>query len=337
MAETGSYIPPQSPIAIQPGDKGFEIVGKGYNRWLWTFPDWKKGKKKIIDPNANWGLNAKPMSQSEIKKKMKGLYLQEDSHEKIEGGISSGKDLREIAILHTYDDSKDHVDRDAIEKMLSHLKKQLSMGIQVELEHTDDPSMAAEIAKDHLTEDPDYYTKLKKIEEGMKHVVNYESFLNESKILEVEATAATPIEDAKTFPVEISPTKTKISVVKTQKQVGVDSKTGKPKFKVYNGAIRLAYPGKKHMDYKIETQSTVYDGPVVPANFFKSKKGDYYVMMTNADQTQRIETEDINKVIAGYKDGKTWMSIPVYKDVLGISAKVADLIFKKTSDFSNIK
>ncbi len=211
------------------------------------------------------------------------------------------------------------------------------MGIQVELEHTDNPSMAAEIAKDHLTEDPDYYTKLKKIEEGMKHVVNYEYFLNESKILEVESATTTPIEDAQTSPVEISPTKTEISVVKTQKKVGVDSKTGKPKFKVYDGAIRLTYPGKKSMDYKIETQSTVYDGPVVPANFFKSKRGDYYVLMTNADQTQRIETSDINKVIAGYKEGKTWMSIPVYKDVIGISAKVADLIFKKTSDFSNIK
>ena len=331
MAETGSYIPPQSPIAIQPGDKGFETVGKGYNSWLWTFPDWKKGKKKIINPNANWGLNAKPMSQSEIKKKMKGLYLQEDSQEKIEGGISSGKDLREIAILHTYDDSKDHVDRDAIEKMLSHLKKQLVIGIEVEMEHTDDPSMAAEIAKDHLTEDPDYYTKLKKIEEGMKHVIKFDSFLHENKMFEAD------ISDFKTPPFAIAPTKTEISVVRTQKKVGEDPKTKKDKFKVINGAIRLSYPGKKAMDYKIETESAAYDGPVVPANFFKSKKGDYYVLMTNADQTQRIETEDINKVIAGYKKGETWMKIPVYKDVLGISAKIADLVFKKTSDYSDLK
>lgn len=86
MAKTGSYIPPQSPIAIQPGDKGFEIVGKGYNRWLWTYPDWKKKKKKIINPAANWELNAKPMSPDEIKKKMKGLYLQEDS-EKVDEGM----------------------------------------------------------------------------------------------------------------------------------------------------------------------------------------------------------------------------------------------------------
>lgn len=79
MSETGSYIPPQSPIAIQPGDKGFEIVGKGYNRWLWMYPDWKKKKKKIINPNTNWELNSKPMSQKEIEKKMKTLYLEDNS------------------------------------------------------------------------------------------------------------------------------------------------------------------------------------------------------------------------------------------------------------------
>lgn len=42
--------------------------------------------------------------------------------------------------------------------------KQLAMGIKVELEHTNDPKLAREIAMDHLKEDPRYYTKLKKIE-----------------------------------------------------------------------------------------------------------------------------------------------------------------------------
>ena len=37
---------------------------------------------------------------------------------------------------------------------------QLSIGIQVEMEHTNDPEIAKEIAMDHLTEDPQYYTKL---------------------------------------------------------------------------------------------------------------------------------------------------------------------------------
>jgi hypothetical protein len=43
-------------------------------------------------------------------------------------------------------------------------KKQIKMGIKVEMEHTDDPIIAREIAMDHLTEDPIYYTKLMKME-----------------------------------------------------------------------------------------------------------------------------------------------------------------------------
>jgi len=42
--------------------------------------------------------------------------------------------------------------------------EQLAAGIKVEMEHTDDPDIAKEIAKDHLTEDPDYYRKLRKME-----------------------------------------------------------------------------------------------------------------------------------------------------------------------------
>lgn len=42
--------------------------------------------------------------------------------------------------------------------------EQLEIGIKHELEHTKDRKIAKEIAKDHLTEDPNYYKKLKKIE-----------------------------------------------------------------------------------------------------------------------------------------------------------------------------
>jgi hypothetical protein len=42
--------------------------------------------------------------------------------------------------------------------------KQLSMGIKIELEHTDDEDLAREIAMDHLAEIPDYYTRLKRME-----------------------------------------------------------------------------------------------------------------------------------------------------------------------------
>jgi hypothetical protein len=40
--------------------------------------------------------------------------------------------------------------------------KQLAMGIEVEMEHTGNRKLAKEIAMDHLSEDPKYYTKLKK-------------------------------------------------------------------------------------------------------------------------------------------------------------------------------
>lgn len=42
--------------------------------------------------------------------------------------------------------------------------KQLAMGLEVEMEHTDDPKVALEIAMDHLMEIPDYYTHLNKME-----------------------------------------------------------------------------------------------------------------------------------------------------------------------------
>lgn len=45
---------------------------------------------------------------------------------------------------------------------------ELMMGIKVEMEHTDNPIIAKAIAKDHLSELDDYYTRLKKMEEEGK-------------------------------------------------------------------------------------------------------------------------------------------------------------------------
>ena len=41
--------------------------------------------------------------------------------------------------------------------------KEVRMGVKVEMEHTDDRRVALEICLDHLSEDPHYYSKLKKI------------------------------------------------------------------------------------------------------------------------------------------------------------------------------
>lgn len=45
-------------------------------------------------------------------------------------------------------------------------KDELELGVKTEMEHTNDPEVAREIAKDHLTEHPRYYSKLKKVFKG---------------------------------------------------------------------------------------------------------------------------------------------------------------------------
>lgn len=52
-------------------------------------------------------------------------------------------------------------------------KNQLTRGIKVEKEHSDDPNISKRIAKDHLSELPDYYTRLNRMEkEGEKALKN---------------------------------------------------------------------------------------------------------------------------------------------------------------------
>lgn len=50
-------------------------------------------------------------------------------------------------------------------KDIKHDPSELKMGIEVEYEHTTNPLIARKIALDHLAEIPDYYTRLKRMEE----------------------------------------------------------------------------------------------------------------------------------------------------------------------------
>jgi len=54
----------------------------------------------------------------------------------------------------------DHVSRKRFDQ------KELDMGVEIEKEHTDDLKVALEIAKDHLAEIPDYYTRLTAMEKA---------------------------------------------------------------------------------------------------------------------------------------------------------------------------
>lgn len=66
------------------------------------------------------------------------------------GGLAFGMTVDELAKRHKVS--------------IDHIQNQLNMGIKIEKEHTKSIKTALSIAKDHVYEDPNYYTKLKKIE-----------------------------------------------------------------------------------------------------------------------------------------------------------------------------
>jgi len=85
------------------------------------------------------------------------LFEQFINEDQIKGGLSDNMSLEDIANKHEKDPQE-------IDNMIQFLEVQLEKGIKVEMEHTEDPEIATEIAKDHLFEDPKYYIKLATIE-----------------------------------------------------------------------------------------------------------------------------------------------------------------------------
>lgn len=110
-------------------------------------------------------------------------YTQEDGHDHM---ISSRSEANDLAVGHREDMDigeqgpyvpRPHprdIKRKSVDKLSGGLADdkqpqdfdpaQLKAGIKVEMEHTDDPRMAREIAMDHLSEDPAYYQKLSRME-----------------------------------------------------------------------------------------------------------------------------------------------------------------------------
>lgn len=70
--------------------------------------------------------------------------------ELLQGGRADNMSLQQIAEKHGVP--------------LAQIVRQLQMGMRVEMEHTSDKRIAREIAKDHLAEFPDYYTRLQAME-----------------------------------------------------------------------------------------------------------------------------------------------------------------------------
>ena len=107
-----------------------------------------KSSKEIFKNSLDKAFSTISLNSSTMGDHMK--YKQGFSEEKIEGGLADSMSLKDIAKKHKVD----------IEK----LTKQFTQGVKVEMEHTKNKETAKEIAMDHLSEDPNYYSKLKKIE-----------------------------------------------------------------------------------------------------------------------------------------------------------------------------
>ena len=103
----------------------------------------------------------------------------------IPGGLASKKTMKDFVQKY---DSKGYYHPT---QMAQYIKEKIKQGTKVEMEHTTDPNIAFEIAKDHVWEDLKYYDKLAKVEEyvdkkGVEHVAaalpqTEEEPVNESK------------------------------------------------------------------------------------------------------------------------------------------------------------
>jgi hypothetical protein len=120
-------------------------------------------KNKIIEA-INMLIESNPNNEEFKKalvmaKNLKGRFVSESNS--IKGGKADKMSVKDIA-------NKFNVP-------VSSIEKQLAMGKKIEHEHTDNLSKAIEIAMDHLSEFPDYYTRLIKMEkEAEKHAKKHE-------------------------------------------------------------------------------------------------------------------------------------------------------------------
>lgn len=117
--------------------EGRKVLTEGDKGVVRAFLDAQTGK--IEDESVHELAEALGLSVDEVESYIYGL-AKKAAPDLIPGGLADGKP-----------ESK-------------YPESQLDRGQKVEMEHTDDPKKAREIAADHLEEFPDYYTRLAKME-----------------------------------------------------------------------------------------------------------------------------------------------------------------------------
>lgn len=83
---------------------------------------------------------------------------------KIEGGKADK--ITTLDALYDYWAEKGYKSGGISKSLKKQLQQQIQKGVKIEMEHTNDKEKATEIAMDHLTEFPDYYDRLEKMEKN---------------------------------------------------------------------------------------------------------------------------------------------------------------------------
>jgi hypothetical protein len=116
-------------------------------------------------------LKAEEEKNSVIRKEKGEYCVRSPDNPDWSGGCFSEKGkaekrLHEVEYFETKEARKDKVPGGQADKKQpkDFDPEQLAKGKKVEMEHTDDPDLALEIAMDHLTEDPKYYDYLEEME-----------------------------------------------------------------------------------------------------------------------------------------------------------------------------
>jgi hypothetical protein len=117
---------------------------------------------KRFDVVTQTGQSTEYLSHDAAKAAVKGLRLRGIKSKMLRKTIKEDKDCPQVG-------KHNKVPEDVFDP------KELAMGIKIEHEHTNDPVTAEKIAKDHLSEFPDYYSRLTKLEKKAKEHVAEET------------------------------------------------------------------------------------------------------------------------------------------------------------------
>ena len=129
-----------------------EVKEEDYDEF---FEEVTKVEAKEATGSASSGSFEKPMFTEPVKNTLfqpdtETKLTKSVNEDEIPGGLADGMTVGDLASKHEVD----------IEQLLDKMEK----GVNVEMEHTNDKSIAIEIAMDHIYEDLHYYDKLEDME-----------------------------------------------------------------------------------------------------------------------------------------------------------------------------